>query len=277
MVSRAGKIVGYTVLVIVLAVIVGFAVAWLVASGKNYERREVKPGMTYTVGERTYKVPDLPLKSKAYFLKEEYLLAQRELFLCLTQLLDNHKIEHWCSGGTLLGFIRHGTVMPWDDDLDMHTHADNRQKLFSPWFGEACLKVGLKAFRLAGTSAASAPTREGGGVRVKLDGRDIPVCDIFFVDRMEKDKDKKYTTRIAKIDSWTKRRTTFNKKERWKQTDLFPIQKKDIDDMKVPVPANPKAVLEQQYGPTALTEMYGRPLVFSHEFVFSLPVWREIK
>lgn len=45
--------------------------------------------------------------------------AQLEILMQINDICDRHNIEYFASSGTLLGAIRHGGYIPWDDDLDI--------------------------------------------------------------------------------------------------------------------------------------------------------------
>lgn len=45
------------------------------------------------------------------------------------QICIVHNITYMAAFGTVLGFVRHGTIVPWDDDFDVMIPASQRQKL----------------------------------------------------------------------------------------------------------------------------------------------------
>lgn len=265
----AAKIaLGILIPVIVLSALAAFFGRWYVVASRKYTDKILEPGETYTVGTRKYRFPKLPIKAgAAAVLKAEFLLSQRELLVDMTQLLDKVNVPHWCSGGTLLGFVRHGTFMPWDDDIDLHVSWIHREYLWSPEFASAAAEKGLEVFTLKGASLDFA-TKEGAAIRLRRKGTYTPVCDVFFVA-------VKGPSQVAKVDSWRNqgKKGKFSTKEVWHTDDLFPVQTKHVDGLQLPMPHHPEKLLQRQYGENVLREIYARPVLLSHQTVFESLNW----
>lgn len=52
-----------------------------------------------------------------------------EMFKWLVQFLDSHSLNYFIIGGTMLGAIRHGGFIPWDDDIDIAMPRNDYEKL----------------------------------------------------------------------------------------------------------------------------------------------------
>ena len=50
---------------------------------------------------------------------EESQRASLEILKAVIKLCDRLQLNYWITYGTLLGAIRHGGFIPWDDDLDI--------------------------------------------------------------------------------------------------------------------------------------------------------------
>ena len=72
-------------------------------------------------------------ETRAGFLVDE---ERKRLWLCLLDMLecvaaicDKHGLTYYLGGGTLLGAIRHGGIIPWDDDIDIHLMREDYDRL----------------------------------------------------------------------------------------------------------------------------------------------------
>ncbi len=49
----------------------------------------------------------------------------------IAEILDRNGIQYWLVGGSLLGAMRHGGFIPWDDDIDISILMDDEAKMKS--------------------------------------------------------------------------------------------------------------------------------------------------
>ena len=57
--------------------------------------------------------------------------CERDMLAEFVRICDKHGIKYFVQGGTLLGTVRHGGFIPWDDDVDVSLHRDDYEKFLA--------------------------------------------------------------------------------------------------------------------------------------------------
>lgn len=66
-----------------------------------------------------------------YFVPDDYGIRLYQLMKDVHELFEKHGIKYSANSGTLLGAVRHGGIIPWDDDLDIVIFPEDVDKFFS--------------------------------------------------------------------------------------------------------------------------------------------------
>lgn len=56
-----------------------------------------------------------------------------EIFKYFKKICEENNLTYWCGGGTMLGAVRHGGFIPWDDDLDVFMPRKDYETLYKIW------------------------------------------------------------------------------------------------------------------------------------------------
>jgi phosphorylcholine metabolism protein LicD len=74
-------------------------------------------------------------KAKLKERKSKYQLSGKngeialDLLKNVAQAFEKHGVTYWLDFGTLLGIVREGRILPWDDDMDISIFEEDREKV----------------------------------------------------------------------------------------------------------------------------------------------------
>ena len=62
---------------------------------------------------------------------QELKIRERDMLECFVNICNKHDIRYFVQGGTLLGTVRHGGFIPWDDDVDVSLPRDEYERFLA--------------------------------------------------------------------------------------------------------------------------------------------------
>ena len=198
----------------------------------------------YQIGKHSYKFSGRFTVPKPIYYDPKTLSQLYQNCLYIFPLLEKLKVEYWAIGGTLLGAIRHQTLIPWDIDIDLAITPEEYFRLTSM----------IEVINLINPEYQWVDMKCP-GIRVYY--REQAVIDIFTMDYLDKDT-------LAYSDHYLpdKTPTFFNHqvcfpKIKVKANDIFPLKKYKFNDFKINGPRNPFAFLRVNYDDSCLKKAIG--------------------
>jgi len=153
----------------------------------------------------------------------------------VAKVLKDHKILFWSSGGTTLGIVRHGGLIPWDDDLDICIMEQDEQlfsSLVSEFAAHGCGLERSNSYVWKIFHETNSDVIEDRGVSYRY-----PFCDVFVMKRRK----NLYVLRDrAGQSAWS---NEFYTKEQ-----IENIECRLFGDFLLPCPGSPEEYLSRTYG-----------------------------
>lgn len=180
---------------------------------------------------------------------KNYVIQLYQMLKDVTKLLDDHNIQYWMSGGTLLGAHRHHGLIPWDDDADLEIDISNKNnlknlktKLFSLGYNLSNVNFGFKISLISNQN---------------IENKDwsFPFIDIFIT---------KNINGIIVFDDISTQNDF--KKCNFKIKDLYPLKKYNFGKIQLYGANNPIEYFNSCYGTDWNTHYYK---TYDHEFEMS--------
>ena len=150
------------------------------------------------------------------------------LLLIVTTKLDQHGVRWFMTCGTLLGAVRHGGLIPWDDDADIGVFEEDREAL-----ERACAEL------REGLGVESEPFGKHAELNFCFRGSTFPFIDAFMI-RRRKGGGFEYS-RKRNRDAWPRENFV-------EDDELLPLRRLPFGQVRLLAPADPEAFLTRAYG-----------------------------
>lgn len=170
-------------------------------------------------------------KKYPLYISEEYQKEFYELMRRTDCILREHDIRYFIVCGTLLGSVRHGGIIPWDDDIDIGILEEDLPKLQAIDFSKYNMQT--RGIIKTNTGKIFWTDRLDSGKKMNS-----VFIDVFVFEEKE-NKIYQYANQEA-LKSWPK--------EYMKESEIFPLKRYKFGDIMVNGPNNYKNYCERVWG-----------------------------
>lgn len=174
-----------------------------------------------------------------------------QLYSCMNivnKIFKENGLQYWADGGALLGAIRHGGFIPWDQDIDLEIYEKDLKKFLSL----------EKEFSTYGMYYTQVGKNAGWGLyRIQRDyknnqGKKSQAIIEFYLTHQE---DEKIVLNMSRGEG------EYYKKSYWFVSDLKEIRRIKFGPIFISVPLNPIGYIERYYGASALKNSIDFPYI----------------
>lgn len=189
-----------------------------------------------------------PHNNDTTIISPKTILQLYQMLKDIHELFTLANIVYWIDGGTLLGAVRHGGIIPWDDDVDIAIRTTDVQKLLS--LESTFNKIGYELMKIPNIGYKVFPLN--GSVINGYEWK-YPSLDIFVMNVDREKNTYEYTEEKASL-WWGKCKHDYR--------DLFPLKLYKFGDYQVFGPGSPFKYMMRCYGDDWNTHWYS---IWDHE------------
>jgi len=207
--------------------------------------KKIKKGKKYKFYKKEH---EFQLEGEYPILKEQTGKKLIKLLEDLSKILDENEIPYWLTCGSILGAVRHGGLIPWDDDIDINVPLEYIDKM-----KKVIIENNMNYYKA------------GGGYKF-FNKTSYPFIDIVVVNKEENVWNLCYP--LNKDNSCSYKTAKNYPQECFDDKDVFPLIKIPFEHFQVNAPKNFKKLIFKMYGNDCLTKGYSKPIpiIINHKF-----------
>ena len=198
--------------------------------------RLMYPNFTFGTDATLYSVENMKDRYHVPLLKHAVQVQMQELLQKVVGWLEEANIRFWLVRSSMLAAVRHGSLMPWNDEMDIAIEHKDLAKL-----------IGVRA-NMGGDDDDDIELKkvQGGYHFCRKNVASFPFVTIFIAKAV--DKELVACTPLSDLGQCTFADSHKRRREIYETDDVFPLRKVTLNHVHVYVPRNAEKCLDILYG-----------------------------